>query len=216
MNVKPKNVTIREIVEKYQDKGDDGVTGYNGNLDIRPKYQREFIYPDKERNAVIDTVTKGLPLNVMYWADIGNNKYEILDGQQRTISICKYVAGDFSIIHPKYEKKQRLGFDNLHENEKNQILDYKLMVYECNGTDKEKLDWFRIVNIAGMKLTEQEIRNAVYAGPWVTDAKRYFSKRQGPAYDIAHKYLNGSAERQEYLETAIKWINDGEIENFKR
>ena len=134
-------------------------------LDIRPPYQREFIYKDKQRDAVIETITKAFPLNVMYWAVRETGDFEIIDGQQRSISICQYVEGDFS-LNGRY-------FDNLQKDEREQILCYKLMVYLCSGTDSEKLDWFETINIAGEKLTDQELRNAVFSGSWVTDAKRY-------------------------------------------
>ena len=130
-------------------------------------------------------IRKDFPLNVMYWAVRDDGDYEIIDGQQRTISICQYVEGDFA-FEGRY-------FHNLQKDEKEQILDYALMVYLCSGTDSEKLDWFETVNIAGEKLTDQELRNAVYAGPWVTDAKRYFSKTGCPAYGIGSDYMSGHA-----------------------
>jgi len=194
-------IPVREVVKGYIDNQENGVVGYDGKLDIRPPFQREFIYNEKERNAVIDTVNKGFPLNVMYWVKNGET-YELLDGQQRTLSLCQYVNGDFSLNYR--------GFNNLTETEKNTILDYKLMIYICEGTDKEKLDWFKIINIAGEKLTEQELRNAMYTGEWLYDAKRHFSKTGCPAYAIGEKYLNGSTIRQDYLETALKWIADRE------
>ena len=170
-------------------------------MDIRPAFQREFIYNEKERNAVIDTVNKGFPLNVMYWCK-NDDKFELLDGQQRTLSICQYVNGDFS-FNQRY-------FNNLTQTEKDSILDYKLMIYICEGTDKEKLDWFKIINIAGEKLTDQELRNAMYTGTWLYDAKRHFSKTGCPAYQIGEKYMSGSTIRQDYLETALKWISNRE------
>lgn len=199
MKIELKEITIRELVEGYADNAENGVVGYGGKLDIRPPYQRNFIYKDKQRDAVINTVQMEFPLNVMYWAVRVDGNYEIIDGQQRTISICQYVQGDFSFMR-KY-------FHNLQNDEKEKFLNYKLMVYFCSGTDSEKLDWFKTINIAGEKLTEQELRNAVYAGTWVTDAKRYFSKRDCAAYNIASDYINGSPIRQEYLETAIDWIS---------
>jgi hypothetical protein len=206
MNIELKEITIRELSKGYQDSAEEGVTGYDGRLDIRPPYQREFIYKDKQRDAVISTVTKNFPLNVMYWAVRDDGNFEIIDGQQRTISVCQYVIGDFS-----YKNRY---FHNLKEDEKEQILKYKLTIYLCSGTDSERLDWFRTINIAGEKLTDQELRNAVYAGPWVSDAKRYFSKTGCPAYAIGNFYINGSTIRQDYLETAIKWISKDEIENY--
>ena len=133
---------------------------------------------------------KGLPLNVIYWCkvkkDDGSDGYEVLDGQQRTISL------------------------NLPSDQKKKILDYPLFVYVCDGTDSEKLDWFRIINIAGEQLTDQELRNAVYAGSWTSDAKRYFSKTGCAAGTLADDYLKGASIRQEYLETAIYWAASAE------
>lgn len=206
MKIELKEITIRELTENYQDNEENGVVGFGGKLDIRPPYQREFVYKDKQREAVIDTVTKDFPLNVMYWAVREDGNYEVIDGQQRTISICQYVNGDFAHFF-RY-------FHNLQKDEQEQILNYKLMVYFCSGTDSEKLKWFQTINIAGEKLTEQELRNAVYTGSWVSDAKRYFSKSGCVAYNIGSDYLNGSPIRQEFLETAIDWISEGKIENY--
>ena len=206
MKIELKEIAVKDLVEGYEDNDEAGVVGYGGRLDIRPPYQREFIYKDKQRDAVIDTITKDFPLNVMYWAVRDDGNFEIIDGQQRTVSICQYVNNDFSI--------NGMAFHNLPSDKQEQILNYKLMVYFCEGTDSEKLEWFKTINIAGEKLTDQELRNAVYSGSWVTDAKRYFSKTGCPAFKIGSDYLNGSPIRQEYLETAIKWISDGNIEAY--
>lgn len=206
MKIELKDITVRDLTEGYQDNEEAGVVGYSGKLDIRPPFQREFIYRDKQRDAVIATVTKDFPLNVMYWAVRDEGGFEIIDGQQRTISICQYVVGDFA-FNGRY-------FHNLQTDEQEQILDYPLMVYLCSGPDSEKLEWFRTINIAGAKLAAQELRNAVYSGPWVSDAKRYFSKKGCAAYGLGSNYLNGELNRQFYLETAIKWINDGDIEGY--
>ena len=211
MEIELHEIPVRDVVAGYKDSAENGVVGYGGRLDIRPAFQREFIYKDKQRDEVINTVRKNFPLNVMYWvkSDGGEFEFEMLDGQQRTISICQYVAGEYSINHQT--------FDNLTKTEQEQILNYKLMIYICEGTDKEKLDWFKIINIAGEELTAQELRNAIYTGEWLNEAKKYFSKTQCPAYQIAGDYMSGSAIRQSYLETAIKWIaaRDGiEIEDY--
>ena len=220
MNIELHKITVRELTKGYVDNNENGVRAYGGRLDVRPPYQREFVYKEKQRDAVIDT---------LYWAkrivadcvsqsgksvcgdadgDNGSDKaqYEIIDSQQRTISICQYVNGDFA-FNFRY-------FHNLQPDEQEQILNYELQIYICSGTDSEKLKWFRTINIAGEALTEQELRNAVYAGSWVSDAKRYFSKNGAPAAKIGSDYLNGSAIRQDYLETAIDWISDGNIEVY--
>lgn len=205
MDIKLKEVTIRDLTKNYVNDNVEGVTGYGGDLDIRPKYQREFVYIDKQRNAVIESITTNRPLNVMYWAE-NENGYEVMDGQQRTISICEYVAGSFS-INEQY-------FHNLEPIEQDQILDYKLMVYFCQGDSKEKLEWFKTINIAGEKLTNQELRNAVYSGTWLTSAKKYFSKPQCAAQSIGKNYMKGKSLRQEYLETALKWISGDNIDHY--
>ncbi len=210
MKIELKEITVRELTKGYEDNDEEGVVGYGGKLDIRPPYQREFIYKDKQRDAVIDTVTKDYPLNVMYWSVRDNGNYEIIDGQQRTVSICQYVEGDFSVKVCNVSDNR--AFHNLQKNEREQILSYKLMVYFCSGTDSEKLKWYETINIAGEELTVQELRNAVYSGSWVSDAKRYFSKSNRPK--IGDDYLSGSANRQEYLETAINWISEGNIEDY--
>ena len=198
MKIELHEIPIAEVVNGYVDSAEDGVVAYCGKLNVRPAYQREFIYKDKQRDEVVNTIRKGFPLNVMYWVKSESGNYEVLDGQQRTISFCQYVTGEYSINY-QY-------FHNLEEDEKKQILEYKLMIYICEGTDKEKLDWFKIINIAGEKLTAQELRNAIYTGEWLTDAKKYFSKNSCPAYQLYKNYLSGVANRQDYLETAIEWI----------
>lgn len=206
MQIELHKITVRELTQDYEDNAEKGVRAFGGKLDVRPPYQREFVYKDKQRDAVIDTLTQGFPLNVMYWAVRDDGTFEIIDGQQRTISICQYVNGDFAYLF-RY-------FHNLQPDEQKQILDYELNVYICSGSDSEKLKWFKTINIAGEELTEQELRNAVYAGAWVSDAKRYFSKPGCVAAKIASDYLTGSAIRQDYLETAISWISDGNIEVY--
>jgi len=210
VKIELKEITVREVVAGYLDSAEEGVVGYGGLLDIRPKYQREFVYDDKKRNAVIDTIRKEFPLNVMYWVVTDEGTFEVMDGQQRTISFCQYVKSDFSIPVDDYP----MAFHNLPKSLQDQIFDYKLMVYFCSGTDKEKLDWFRIINIAGERLLDQELRNAVYTGPWLSHAKPIFSKTNCPAYLLANKYVNGRPIRQEYLEKAISWLSSGDIEQY--
>ena len=209
MKIDLHKIPIREVAAGYVDSAENGVIGYGGKLNIRPAFQREFIYKEKERNEVIRTVKKKFPLNVMYWVKSADGTFELLDGQQRTISFCQYVSGDFSVDHR--------GFANLTKTEQEEILNYSLMIYICEGTDKEKLDWFKIINIASMELTAQELRNAIYTGEWLMEAKKYFSKPQCPATKIAGEYLTGPANRQKDLETALKWISsrdDIEIEDY--
>lgn len=207
MEIKLEEKTVREIFEGYEDSAENGVVAYGGRLNVRPAFQREFVYKDKQRDAVIETVQKSFPLNVMYWIDDEKGGYELLDGQQRTISICQYVGGEYSINHKT--------FSNLTNTEQEQILNYKLMIYICKGNDKEKLDWFKIINIAGERLYEQELRNAIYTGEWLSNAKQYFSKSGCPAYQIAGKYMRGSPIRQDYLESVLKWISANECKEIE-
>ena len=206
MKIDPRKITVCDLVDGYPDDGEGGVVGYGGKLDIRPPYQREFVYKDKEREAVIDSIMNSFPLNVMYWSVRDDDTYEIIDGQQRTISIAQYVKGDFSV--------DDRFFHNLQDDERKQILDYQLTIYLCSGTDSERLNWFKTINIAGQKLTNQELHNAVYAGTWVTDAKRHFSRHRSPAAGLGGDYLSGEAIRQKHLETVIKWINNGDITGY--
>lgn len=208
MKIELYQISVRELCASYNDLSiqEEGITGYGGRLNIRPKYQREFVYDEKKRNAVMDTVWQGFPLNVMYWVRVGNDQYELLDGQQRTISICSFIAGEYMMPFDG----NLLGFNNMTIEQQNRILDYKLQVYICEGTDEEKLRWFQTINIAGEKLTNQEIRNAIYSGAWVTQAKRRFSKTGCVAYKMASDYMSGSPIRQDYFESALEWIGDAQ------
>ena len=210
MTIKQLEVTVGEITSGYIDNEEKGVRGYGGLLDIRPPYQREFIYNEKEQRAVINTVLKGYPLNVMYWVKRSEDAecpYEVMDGQQRTLSLCEYVAGTFS-----YDFKY---FFNQTADIQKKILDYKLTVYVCEGEESEKLEWFQTINIAGKPLNEQEIRNAIYAGPFVSDAKRHFSKTNCGAYRLGKDLVNGTPIRQDFLKKALEWMADHETRNGK-
>ena len=210
MKIELQEITVGELAEGYVDNAEEGVRGYGGRLDIRPKYQREFVYKDAQRDAVIHTVCRGFPLNVMYWVKNADDAYEVLDGQQRTVSLCQYVAGQFSVDiegRPYY-------FHTLPEDARRALLDYRLMVYFCEGSDTEKLAWFRTINIAGVKLSDQELRNAIYTGPWLTDAKRHFSRTGCPAKGLADRYVRCEVNRQELLELALKWVSRGRIEQY--
>lgn len=203
MQIKLKHIKIRDLFDGYKDSGDDGVVGYGGMLDIRPAYQREFVYDLAQSEEVIHTILKGFPLNIMYWVKKSDNHYEILDGQQRTLSICKYLNHDYEITlngHKYY-------WDSLPDSDYEKIMEYELMVYICEGTNKEKREWFEIVNIGGVVLTTQELRNATYTGTWLSDAKRYFSKRNCAAYGLGSKFITGDPNRQQLLEKALKGIS---------
>lgn len=211
MTIKQIEVTVGEITNGYINNDEQGVRGYNGMLDIRPPYQREFIYNEKEQQAVITTVLNNYPLNIMYWVKRSEDAecpYEVMDGQQRTLSLCEYVAGKFS-----YDFK---NFFNQPEDIQKKILDYKLTVYVCEGEPSEKLEWFKTINIAGKPLNEQEINNAIYAGPFVSDAKKHFSKSNCGAYRLGRDLVNGTPIRQDFLKHALRWIADHETRSGKR
>lgn len=215
---------IRDLVDGYENDLDTNhVSGFGGKLDIRPKYQRNFRYSDKQQKAVMNTVVQGFPLNTMYWVKTKDGTYEVLDGQQRTISICEYVCG------PNYDGmgytievgEHNMAFANLRVSMPNvaeQILDYPLEIYVCEGTNSEKLQWFNVINTAGEVLTQQELRNAAYAGPWVSSAKAYFSREKGRGVKAADQDADGKKapllskdwNKQEYLETAIEWAANAE------
>ena len=210
MTIKQIEVTVGDIARGYINNEEQGVRGYSGQLDIRPPYQREFIYNENEQQAVISTVLKGYPLNVMYWvrrSEDAECPYEVMDGQQRTLSLCEYVDGKFA-----YDFK---NFFNQPADIQKLILDYPLTIYLCEGEPSEKLEWFKTINIAGKPLNEQEINNAVYAGPFVTDAKRHFSKSNCGAYRLGKDLVNGTPIRQEFLKKALEWMAEHETREGK-
>lgn len=211
MKITLQQIRIQDLVNEYRNNDEEGVYGFGGRLNIRPPFQREFVYNDRQQKAVIDTILKGFPLNTMYWVHNEDDTFELLDGQQRTMSICEYVNGNFSINPGNGIDKY---FHNLTDEEKSIILNYELMIYICEGGDKERLDWFRTINIAGEKLTDQELLNINYIGPWLSDAKHKFSKTGCVAYKLASKFVKGSPIRQEYLETVLTWINNGDIMEY--
>ena len=200
MDIEQREVTVGELTKGYHDDHEGGVSGYGGRLNIRPAYQREFVYTGKQRDAVINTAIRGLPLNVMYWSkrdDDGDYEFEMIDGQQRTISLAQYVDNVFS-------HNDRF-FHSLTAEEQQALLDYKLTIFICSGPEKERLEWFETINTAGERLTPQELLNAVYGGPWVSDARGDFSRTGCRAARIADKYVNGSPIRQDFLEKALQW-----------
>ena len=210
MEIKLHEISVREVFDGYNnDEATGQVVAYGGRLNVRPAYQREFVYDDKKKTAVMASVLNGFPLNVMYWSENEDGSYEMLDGQQRTISICDWLDNGYSIranptspLTPYYAHTSRELTDK--------VLDYKLMIYICKGTDTEKLDWFKTINIAGERLTDQELRNAIYTGEWLSDAKKYFSKNQCVAYKLGERYMSGTPIRQDYLQAVLLWLSDAE------
>lgn len=224
-------LTIAELTRGFREDTTTGeVTSMNGLLNIRPPYQREFVYEENRRNAVITTILEKCPLNVIYLAKLDDGKLEVIDGQQRITSICKFVTGQFSVdVTMDIDgNKRKTSYTDLRE--KQAAFDsYELMAFVCEGDNESKMKWFRRINIAGVKLTEQELRNANYHGTWVTDAKRYFSRTKGLAISTqignkTYKDYTGaktgdhsedvkSVARQYLLEKVIGWACDADDEN---
>lgn len=224
-------LTVKELTCGYRENTATGeVTSMNELLNIRPPYQREFVYEQPRRDAVITTILEGCPLNVIYLAKLDDGKLEVIDGQQRIISICKFVKGQFSIdITMDIDgNKRRTGYTDLQAR-REAFDNYELMAFVCEGDNASKMKWFRRINIAGVKLTEQELRNANYHGSWVTDAKKYFSRSNGVAMDtvvgkLRYKdYVDAktgdksedvkSVARQYLLEKVLGWACDADDEN---
>lgn len=203
-----RQIPIRDIVNGFEDSDDNGVRAMGGNLNIRPPYQREFIYNDKQQQAVINTVMNAFPLNVLYFSKNENGTLEVIDGQQRILSICNFYVGGLTVDYQNYHT-----WDN-QKDKQEKFLSYPLQVYICEGTDSEKLEWFKVINTVGEKLNAQELRNAVYTGKWLTEAKKYFSKNGCAAFNIGKNYVSGTPIRQDYLETTIEWISKGNIEQY--
>lgn len=202
MNIDPVSIKVSDIFDGYVDNGDDGVFAYGGKLAVRPAYQREFVYDQEQEESVIHTVLNGFPLNVMYWVKVGDDRYEVLDGQQRTLSVMQYLKHKFQITIDG----KNYYWDSLPDDKYNAIMNYEFKIYICEGTESEKLAWFKVVNIGGAKLTDQELRNSVYTGEWLSDAKMHFSKRNCAAKGLADRYITGDPNRQELLEKALKGI----------
>lgn len=213
MKITPLEITVGDLLSGFVDNGTQGgVKAYGGKLDVRPPYQREFVYNEKQQQAVIDTVLRGYPLNVMYWAKVeGEDAYEILDGQQRTMSLAQFAAIATGIYITDPDDGRKKNFHALSQKRAKRFNDYKLTVYVCEGSDDSKLAWFKTINIAGAVLTPQELRNAVYSGTWTAAAKALFSGPNPPMAAKA-KGLYGkrvSPNRQELLELAIGWACPG-------
>lgn len=202
-----KNYKIAEIVDgfEYNEFEGKGLFGLSGHLTIQPEYQRNYIYADGKKDvAVIRSLLKGHPLGLIYFNKIGENTYEVLDGQQRITSIGRFVKGIFSISD---ENDNQQYFHSLPESIQNLILETQLLVYECSGTETEIKDWFRTINTAGVSLNEQEILNAVYSGPFVTLGRIEFSNKQNANVQKWSAYIHGAVERQDFWETALEWVS---------
>lgn len=207
------NITIKDIYEgfSYSEIEEKGLYGWNGKLVIQPEYQRNYIYNDGIKDvAVIESVLKGYPLGLLYFVKVDQDKYEVLDGQQRITSFCRYVAGKFSIIL----NDNNQTFTSLAQELKEQILNYPLTIYICEGKEAEIKEWFKTINIQGVPLNNQEVLNALYSGEFVTEAKKVFSNSQNSNLNKWAAYIKANVKRQEYLEVALKWVSDNHIEKY--
>lgn len=210
------NITVKEICEGfvYNELEGKGLFGLSGKLTIQPEYQRNYIYASdggKREVAVIESVLKGYPIGLIYFNKVNDNKLEVLDGQQRITSLGRFISGKFAI---KDENGMEQYFSGMAKDKKNKILETKLLIYECEGTESEIKEWFKTINIAGVPLNNQELLNAVYSGPFVTLGKEEFSNSQNANIQKWSAYINGSANRQDFLECALIWVSKDNVGNY--
>ncbi len=208
------DITIRDICYGfvYNEYEGRGLFGLSGKLTIQPEYQRNYIYAQENRESgVIDSIIKGYPLGLIYFNKVADDKFEVLDGQQRITSIGRYITNKFPI---KDQNGMEQYFDGLNQHIQNQILDTHLLIYECAGTETEIKEWFKIINIKGIPLNDQELLNAVYSGPFVTLAKEEFSNSQNANIQKWSAYVSGTVNRQDYLKTALEWVSNNNISDY--
>ena len=208
------DITVEDICRGfvYNEYEGRGLFGLSGTLTIQPEYQRNYIYADGKRDvAVIDSLLKGYPLGLIYFTKVEENKYEVLDGQQRITSFGRFVTDKFAI---KGGNGIEQYFGGMAADLKRKILDTKLTIYVCEGTESEIKEWFKTINIAGIPLNEQELSNAIYSGPFVTKAKEEFSNSQNANIQKWSAYIAGNVNRQDYLRTALDWVSRGNIDAY--
>ena len=206
-------ITIKEICNgfTYNELEGKGLFGLSGKLTIQPEYQRNYIYADGKKDvAVIDSIIKGYPLGILYFVKTGNDTYEVLDGQQRITSFGRYVIGKFAVKVNGMENY----FTGLDEDLQEKILNTKLLIYFCEGTESEIKEWFKTINIAGVPLNEQELLNAIYSGKFVTAAKKEFSNSQNSNIQKWSAYIKGDVKRQDFLACALDWVSKGNKESY--
>lgn len=207
------DITIKELCNGfvYNELEGKGLFGLSGKLTIQPEYQRNYIYADGKKDvAVIESILKGYPLGLIYFNQTDEDRYEVLDGQQRITSIGRFLTKKFAIM----EDGKPLYFDSLPIEQQEKILNTKMLIYICNGTEKEIKEWFKTINIAGIPLNEQELLNAVFSGEFVTLAKAEFSNSQNAQIQKWSAYINGSALRQDFLAKALEWVSKGNVSNY--
>lgn len=190
-----------------------GLFGLDGQLIIQPEYQRNYIYGDGKRDvAVVESLLKGYPLGLIYFVKNADGMYEVLDGQQRITSFARYVNKSWPFA-VELDGKPRY-FDSLDADQQKLIVDAPLTVYVCEGEPSEIQAWFETINIAGVPLVKQELRNAAYHGPFVTKAREVFSDTGNSNMNRWQTYVSGDPKRQAILETALEWVSDGNIDDY--
>lgn len=209
-------ITVQEICDGfvYNELEGKGLFGLSGKLTIQPEYQRNYIYASdggKKEMAVIQSVLKGYPIGLIYFNKVSDNNLEVLDGQQRITSLGRFVSDKFAI---KDANGMEQYFGGMAKDKQAKILEAKLLIYECEGTESEIKEWFKTINIAGVPLNDQELLNAVYSGPFVTFGKAEFSNSQNANIQKWSAYVSGSANRQEFLECALDWVSKGNIGDY--
>jgi len=208
------NITVQEICDGfvYNELEGKGLFGLSGKLTIQPEYQRNYIYAEENREAgVVESILKEYPIGLIYFNKVGKDTFEVLDGQQRITSLGRFITDKFAI---KDENGMPQIFGNMAKDKQNKILETKLLIYECEGTESQIKEWFKTINIAGVPLNNQELLNAVYSGPFVTKAKEEFSNSQNANIQKWSAYVSGSANRQEFLECALDWVSKGNIGDY--
>ena len=208
------DITVKDICDGfvYNELEGKGLFGLSGKLTIQPEYQRNYIYADGKRDvAVIESILKGYPLGLIYFNKVSDDKFEVLDGQQRITSIGRYVTNKFAV---KDDNEAEQYFDGIAEDKKKKILETKLLIYECEGAESEIKDWFKTINIAGVPLVQQELLNAIYSGSFVTLGKEEFSNSQNANVQKWSTYVKGSVNRQAFLERALDWVSKGKIDEY--
>ena len=215
MNTRLKtDITIHDVVDGfiYNELEGKGLFGLGGKLTIQPEYQRSYIYNDGKKDvAVIDSILKGYPIGVLYFNKVATDAFEVLDGQQRITSFGRFVTGKFAV---KDSNGYEQTFESVAPNLREKIMNTPLLIYICEGEEPEIKDWFRTINIAGIPLTQQEILNAVYSGPFVTSAREEFSNSQNSHVQKWGAYIAGEVKRQAYLERALDWVSHGAIDTY--
>ena len=197
------------VYNEYEGKG---LFGWSGKLVIQPEYQRNYIYANgKDDVAVVESIMKGYPIGLLYFVKVAEEKYEVLDGQQRITSFGRFVTGKFPVMDkndiPRY-------FNGLDGDIQAKISEYPLTIYICEGEENEIKEWFETINIVGKPLNDQELANAIHAGPFVTKAREEFSNSQNSNIQKWSHYIKGDVNRQDYLKAALKWVSRGNINEY--